>query len=87
MKDIPQPAPNPYTVGDRVRIYLDPTDADSQYHGILCEVVDVHVDDLDAETERPADAYSYTLQDTSSSDELPLSFRHQDLVPADDTNE
>lgn len=74
MTKIPHPAPNPYTVGDRVQIYLDPRDADSQYHGVTCAVVDVHVDDLGAETERPTDAYSYTLRNTHSGDDLPLSF-------------
>lgn len=63
---------------------IGPTDADSQYHGATFEVVDVHVNDLNTETDRLLDAYSYTLRDTSSGENLPLSFRHQDLVPVDE---
>lgn len=81
MTDVPQPAPEPYTAGDHVQIYLRPDDTDHRYHGTVCEVTDVHTDDLDEETGRPFDAYSYTVQSTDSGDEPPLTFRHQDLVP------
>lgn len=82
MTDVPQPAPEPYTVGDYVQIYLGPDDPDHRYHGTICEVTDVHTDNLDEETGRSFDAYSYMVQSQESGDELPITFRHQDLVPA-----
>ena len=85
MKDIPQPAPEPYLPGDQVRIYLDPADPDAHTHDTVCEITDVLTDDLDTETGRLTDAYSYRLRDLETDEKLPLTFRHQDLVPADDT--
>ncbi len=85
MEDIPQPAPDPYTLGDEVQIYLDPTDPDAHTHGTVCEVVDVLADDLDVQTDRPTDAYSYRLEELETGETLPLAFRHQDLVPAENT--
>ena len=84
MKDIPQPSRDPYSVGDRVRIYIGSDDTDSRFHGIVCEIIEVLRDDLDAETGRSTDAYSYILQDIESNEELSISFRHQDLVPVRD---
>lgn len=84
MEDIPQPSSDPYTVGDRVEIYVGPDDADARFHGTVCEVVEVQSDDLDAETGRTTDAYSYSLRAVTSDDILPISFRHHDLVPAGD---
>lgn len=84
MEDIPQPASEPYSVGERVRVYVGSDDPDSQYHGVVCEVVDVLTDDLPEKTGRPTDAYSYTVRDAETDKELPISFRHRDLVPADD---
>ena len=81
LDDIPQPAPEPYSVSDVVRIYIGPDDPDSRYHGMRCKVTEVLVDNLDSQTGRPLDAYSYTLQAEESGDELPISFRHRDLVP------
>lgn len=85
MEDIPQPAPEPYIPGDEVQIYLDPADPDAHAHGTVCEVVDVLTDDLDNHTDRPTDAYSYRLKDLETGETLPLAFRHQDLVPAENT--
>lgn len=62
MKDIPQPSSDPYSVGDRVEIYVGPDDADARFHRTVCEVAEVHSDDLNAETGRTTDAYSYTLR-------------------------
>lgn len=84
MEDIPQPASNSYSVGDRVQVYIGSDDPDSQYHGIICEVVSVFPDDLDTETGRTTDTYSYTVQDVERGKELPISFRHRDLVPVED---
>jgi len=84
MEDIPQPADDSYSVGDRVQVYIDSDDPDSRYHGITCEVVSVLTDDLDTETGRITDAYSYSVQAVESGEELPVSFRHRDLVPAED---
>ncbi len=85
MTEIPQPAPEPYSPGDQVRIYLDPADPDAPIHGTVCEILDVLEDDLDTETGRPTDAYSYRLRDLETDEKLSLTFRHQDLVPAEDT--
>ncbi|WP_122088747.1 hypothetical protein [Halalkalicoccus subterraneus] len=83
MEDIPQPASVPYVPGDEVRIYLDPADPDAHTHGTVCGVVDVLTDDLDVQTDRPTDAYSYRLKELETGEPLPLAFRHQDLVPAE----
>lgn len=84
MEDIPQPTSDSYSVGDRVQVYVGSDDPDSQYHGIVCEVVSVLTDNLDTETDRTTDAYSYSIQDVESGEELPISFRHRDLVPVED---
>lgn len=84
MEDIPQPASDAYTVGDRVMIYIGSDDPDSRYHGTVCEVVSVITDDLGTETGRTIDAYSYTIQEVESGEDLPISFRHQDLVAIED---
>lgn len=81
MEDIPQPSKKAYSVGDLVQIYLGADDPDAQYHGMICEVAKVHTDDLGAETGRSTDAHSYTLRDLEADDELPVPFRHHDLVP------
>jgi hypothetical protein len=83
MEDIPQPASDPYTVGDRVKIYIGSDDPDSRYHGVVCEIVSVFTDDLGTETGRTVDAYSYTVQEAECGEELPISFRHRDLVPVE----
>ena len=62
MEDIPQPANEPYSVGDRVRVYIDPDDPDSRFYGEVYEILKVHADDLGAETGRSLDNYSYTLE-------------------------
>ena len=85
MEDVPQPASEPYAVGERVQIYLGPDDPDASHHGTVCAVLDVLVDDLGTETERPMDAYSYTLRDVDTDERLPVPFRHRDLVPVTDT--
>lgn len=84
MEDIPQPSRDSYSVGDRVQIYVGSDDLDSRFHGVVCEVVEVLTDDLDGETGRATDAYSYTLRDVETAEELPISFRHHDLVPVED---
>lgn len=50
---------------------------------MTCEVVEVHTDDLGSETGRSTEAYSYTLRDLKADDELPIPFRHHDLVPVE----
>ena len=83
MDDVPQPASDSYSVGDRVQIYIDPDDPDVQYHGVVCEIIEILSDDLDAETGRATDAYSYVLRDVEANEVIPISFRHRDLVPAE----
>lgn len=84
MEDIPQPLSNSYAIGDRVQIYIGSDDFDSQYHGVVSEVVDVLMDDLDTETGRTIDAYSYTVEDIKNGEKLPILFRHRDLIPVED---
>jgi len=81
MENIPQPSREPYSIGERVQIYLSCDDPDSQFHGAVCEVLKIITDDLDSETGRTTDAYSYTLRNVEIDEELPISFRHHDLVP------
>lgn len=85
MAEAPQSSPDPYSVGDQVRIYLDPEDADAEYHGLACEITDVFTDDLNSETGRTLDSYSYRVVALETNKELSVSFRHRDLVPIDDT--
>lgn len=59
------------------------TDLDAHTHGTVYEITDVLTDDLDTETGRPTDAYSYRLQDLETDETLPMTVRHQDLVPAE----
>ena len=82
MAEIPHPSPDPYAVGDRVRIYLAPDDIDEQFHNTVCRVIDVNTDNLSTETERSLDSYSYVLRPVDHKEELPISFRHRDLVSA-----
>lgn len=72
MEDIPQPSTEAYSVGDIVQIYLGADDPDAQYHDMTCEVVEVHTDELGDETGRSTDAYSYTLRNPKSNNELPI---------------
>jgi len=67
--------------GDRVRIYVDEGDPDSQFHGLVCEVVADHPDDLGNETGRDIDSHHYQLRRVETGDELRVAFRHGDLVP------
>ena len=85
MEDIPQPSTEVYSVGDLVQIYLSADDPDAQYHGTTCKVVKVHTDDLGDETGRSTDAYSYTLREFETENELAIPFRHHDLVPAENS--
>lgn len=49
------------------------------------EVSDVLTDALDAETGRSLDAYSYILQKCDDETEIPVAFRHPDLVSLADS--
>lgn len=81
MEDIPQPNPEPYSPGDVVRIYLDPDDADAQFHGKDVEILDVYEDSLNLDTGRELDKYSYKVCDVSTGEVVQVQFRHRDLVP------
>jgi len=52
MEDIPQPSNDPYSVGDHVQIYLASDDPDNQYHSVVCEVVEIHEDNLSTSQSR-----------------------------------
>lgn len=82
MEDIPQPAPDAYAPGDRVKVYLGSDDPDARFHGVEAEVIDVFEDSLDEETGRMIDRYSYRVRRVDTGNELPVQFRHRDLVPA-----
>lgn len=82
MEDIPQPATEPYTPGDRVRVYLGESDIDIKYHGLVCEVITDEPDALGTETGRELDSHRYELQRCDSGKRLPIRFRHHNLVPA-----
>lgn len=77
---IPQPAPEPYEPGDQVRVYLGESDPDVEYHGTECVVVERLQDDLSVETDRELDQYSYRVETQGTGEELPVMFRHTDLV-------
>ena len=83
---IPQPAPEPYSPGDRVRVYLDESDPDVEYHDTECVVVERLQDDLSVETGRELDQYSYRVKSQETDKELPMPFRHSDLVKPKDTD-
>ena len=76
MEDVPQPSSSPYCVNDDMSVYIGFDDPDGEYHGIRCEVVERFEDDLDRETERDLDRFSYVLRDIESGDILPVSLRH-----------
>lgn len=84
MEDIPQPAREPYEPGNHVTVYLSADDPDAEYSDHDCRVIEVLTDDLNRETKRATDAYSYRVEDVETEEELPVVFRHRDLVP---TNE
>jgi hypothetical protein len=77
----PQPSPEPYEPGDKVRIYLGESDPDVEYHGTDCIVVERLADNLSRETGRELDQYSYQVKREDSDERLPVTFRHRDLVP------
>jgi len=81
LDDSPQPADEPYEVGDRVKIQFDSNSSDSHYHGMVGTVADVMQDELGGETEREVDAFSYKVE--LEDEEVESWFRHQNLVPAE----
>lgn len=85
MEDIPQPSKTSYTEGDQVKVYLKHEDPDSQYHGIVSEISEILVDDLNRETSREQDGGMYTIHQLSTERELPVTLPHRDLVPLEDT--
>lgn len=83
----PQPAVEPYSTGDSVTVYVDEKDVDAEYHGTECTVVNRFTDDLNTETDRETDQYTYRLEAKSTGNVLPVDFRHTDLVPSRQANE
>jgi len=82
VENIPQPADEPYSPGDKVRIYLSDDDLDAQYHGLVCEVIEDNPDDLDDLSGRDLDKHHYQLRRLDTTEILPIHLRHVDLVPA-----
>lgn len=88
MTDRSQPADDPYAVGDRVRVRIADSDAESGFDGRVCRVEHVFADrpddGLDDATEsRETARAAYRLTDAETDESLPVVFRHRDLVQAD----
>jgi len=81
MENIPQPADKPYSLGERVRVYLSEDDPDAGYHGLVCEIVGDTPDDLDKSSGRDLDRHHYKLRRLNTDQVLLVHFRHSDLVP------
>lgn len=81
MENIPQPSNSAYDIGDRVRIYLGSDDIDSNYHGLVCEIIDDEPDELGKLTGREIDSHHYRLRRVDTGETLSQDFRHEDLVP------
>ena len=83
----PQPASEPYSIGDSVSVYVAEEDTDAEYHDTECVVIDRFTDELDTETGRKTDGYTYRLESADTKETLPVDFRHDDLVPTQQVNE
>ena len=84
MEDIPQPSTEPYSPGDKVRVYISENDPDARHHDTKCRVIARYEDSLGEETGRPLDSYSYRVKNVGTGEVLDVQFRHSDIVPADD---
>lgn len=84
MEEIPQPASEPYETGEQVQVYLGPNDTDVAHHGMNCVMVERFEDDLDKDTGRNLDRFTYDVRQVNTDDVIGVSFRHQDLVPISD---
>lgn len=83
MTDHTQPAADPYAVGDRVRVRIADSDAESEFDGRVCRVEHVFTDGPeDAADGRETARAAYRLTDAETGDSLPVVFRHRDLVRA-----
>lgn len=82
MDDVPQPSPEPYSVGDKVRVYLDEDDPDSRHHDTEGVVAEILEDSLAEETGRDLDSLSYRVETPDGI--IDTWFRHSDLVPHED---
>lgn len=79
-EDIPQPASEPYTEGDQVKVYLAEDDVEAAHHGTTGVVVETLRDSLGEETGRSTDSMSYRIE--TDEGVVKTWFRHHDLVPA-----
>jgi len=85
MTDDSETRTDAYEQGDRVRVQLSESDAESDLEGTVCRVVHVFAGgdgEGDAAPREVADA-SYRLEDVETGDVLPAVVRHRDVVPAD----
>lgn len=82
MADVPQPAPEPYEPGDKVRVYVSEDDANDDVQGLVCIVIERLEEDpgSDGESRDDLDRYSYRVKNTNTGEELPTTFDHSDLV-------
>lgn len=84
MEDIPQPSDEPYSIGDHVRVYISEDDPDAAHHNEEYIIAYRFEDDLNEETGRPLDRYSYRVRPINGGSPIPIQFRHRDLVPVAD---
>jgi len=85
MNDDAQPADDPYAVGDRVRVRIADSDAESEFDGRLCRVEHAFTDGPDDPGDgREAARAAYRLSEADTGESLPVVFRHRDLVPLEE---
>lgn len=78
--NIPQPPPDPLSPGEHAEIYLGETDPDLEHHGTEVVVEERIEDELSAETGRSLDRFQYRVKNAATGEEIPVDFRHSDLV-------
>jgi len=86
MTEDSEPKAELHAEGDRVRVRLSESDAESELEGKLCRVVHVFAGDTGdgGTTPREVARATYRLEDVETGDVLPAVVRHRDVVPADE---
>ena len=83
MSDTAQPDDEPYAVGDRVRVRIADSDAESEFDGRICRVEHVFTYGPDDPGDgRGTARAAYRLTDADTGESLPVVLRHRDLVRA-----
>jgi hypothetical protein len=86
MTDDSEPKAELHAKGDRVRVRLSESDAESELEGTVCRVVHVFAggDGGDGTASREVARATYRLEDVETGEVLPAVVRHRDVVPADE---